>query len=81
LLSADLDMQCPMKADPLDIAEDLEALTGKLVLIDDGAVERVVEEMRKVTLWYGTPLFSDVQLTEDEQRALATAALSALGVK
>ena len=54
--------------------------TGKLVLIDDGAVERA-----GFAIWHKLgQIESNVragQLTEDEVREIATAALSALGVK
>lgn len=52
-----------------DLAEALIA-TGKLVLIDDGAVERVAWGIRSVT-----------GLSDCECKDAATAALSALGVK
>jgi hypothetical protein len=51
---------------------------GKLVLIGDDAVERMVTAMRNVPSWDGSLIVSDAALTDDELRDLATAALAAL---
>jgi len=55
--------------------------TGKLVLIDDGAVERVARAIDHELVWEIETDVLAASLTREEQIKVARAALSALGVK
>jgi len=55
--------------------------TGKLVLIDDGAVDRVARAIDHELVWEIETDVLAASLTREEQIKVARAALSALGVK
>lgn len=55
--------------------------TGKLVLVDDGAVERMARAIGKVLAFDVEPDVRADELTHEERCKIATAALETLGVK
>lgn len=69
LLSTNLDMKCPMMADPLDLADDLDALaTGNIVQIDRDGMRALHE--RIVSRPHDAPMHIE-HLLDDADAAIA----------